>query len=404
MSEPHAAVEAAARDAYGKLVAWGARFARDVVAAEDALADALERALRTWPERGVPNNPEAWLLTTARNRMRDGEKHDGVRRRAEATLTQLYEELGGVDTVLDQRLELMLVCAHPAIDEAARAPLMLQVVLGLDATAVARAFMVSPAGMSKRLVRAKAKIKAAAIGFERPEPEVWPKRLGAVLDAIYAAYGRAWDLGCPVDAGVEALRAEALHLGRVVATATPSEPEALALRALMLYCEARASARTDSMGSFVPLDEQEVARWDAACVREAEALLRAASAHASVGRYQLEAAIQSAHVARLQEGVDNREEVRALYRLLHQHHPSMGAWLGLCAASARVDGPEAALQVLRAADAAAFFAHQPYWALRFELAQQAGAADEAVDCLNRAIALTAHPAVQRWLRQRRTEA
>ncbi|MEM6294761.1 MAG: DUF6596 domain-containing protein [Myxococcota bacterium] len=282
MSSSHAAVEAAARDAYGKLVAWGARFARDVVAAEDALADALERALRTWPERGVPTNPEAWLLTAARNRLRDADKHDAVRRRAEATITQLHEELGSAETVVDRRLELMLACAHPAIDEAVRAPLMLQVVLGLDASTVARAFMVSPSGMSKRLVRAKAKIKAAAIGFELPEAALWPRRLATVLDAIYAAYGRSWDLGCATDAGVDALRAEALHLSRVVAAAVPTEPEVLALRSLMLYCEARREARTDADGLWVPLDEQDVTRWDDGCLQEAERLLHAAASRATL--------------------------------------------------------------------------------------------------------------------------
>ncbi len=240
--------EAVARAAYGRLVAYLAARSRDVAAAEDALAEAFAAALRVWPETGVPERPEAWLFTAARRQLIQAGRRQAVRGAAEPTLALLAEERQdrAPDAFPDERLKLLFVCAHPAIDPAARAPLMLQTVLGLDAARIASAFLVAPAAMGQRLVRAKTRIREAGIAFAVPEPEELPERLAAVLDAIYAAYGSGWEDAAGTDARRKGLTAEAIWLARLVTALLPGEPEARGLLALMLYCEARAAARRDA--------------------------------------------------------------------------------------------------------------------------------------------------------------
>src|SRR5580704_5034466 len=190
------AVEQAARDSYGRLVAFLAARSHDVAAAEDAPADAFEAALETWPQSGVPQKPEAWLLTVARRRLIDNARHVRVHKDAAPTLRAAAEEAQELATGMvfpDERLKLMFICAHPAIATAARTPLMLQTVLGLDAARIASAFLARPTAMGQRLARAKAKIRDARIRFELPEAQELPARLDSVLEAIYAAYGSGWD-------------------------------------------------------------------------------------------------------------------------------------------------------------------------------------------------------------------
>ena len=331
MSDAEAEVVRAAKESYGRLLAYLAVRTRDVAAAEDALAEAFTKALERWPERGVPHNPDGWLLTVARNQLRDRARHAEVQRRAEPTLAMIADEFEARPA--DQRLELLFVCAHPAIDRAVRTPLMLQTVLGLDAKAIAEAFLVTPASMAKRLVRAKKKIKEAGISFALPERSEWAPRLRAVLDAVYAAYGRSWNLALPPDPRTEELRTDAIYLAEVIARALPDEAEAHGLLALLLHCEARAEARVRD-GVFVPLDAQDVALWDRALQAKAEAALRQASTHATLDRYQLEAALQSAHVARRRSGQDNWAHVHILYETLLAKAPSVGAELAYVAALA----------------------------------------------------------------------
>ena len=197
MDEVHRAIEAAARDSYGRLVAYLSARTRDVAAAEDALGDAFLAALDTWPRDAIPEKPEAWRLTAARRRLIDRARHDRRVRTASASALEVVAETSdaaaSADEFPDERLKLLFVCAHPAIDPAVHTPLMLQTVLGLDAARIARAFLVSPAAMGQRLVRAKAKIRDACIAFDVPgEGELGP-RLSAVLEAIYAAYASGWD-------------------------------------------------------------------------------------------------------------------------------------------------------------------------------------------------------------------
>src|ERR1700735_3495644 len=192
----HRTIERVARESYGRLVAYLSSHTRDVASAEDALSNALVKALTTWPRDGVPQNPEAWLLTAARHSLIDHVRHQQVAVASEPTLLLLREESSEMASSAefpDERLKLLFVCAHPAIDPAMHTPLMLQTILGLDAARIAHAFLISPTTMGQRLVRAKTKIRDGGIQFEVPQERELPERLDAVLEAIYAAFGIGWD-------------------------------------------------------------------------------------------------------------------------------------------------------------------------------------------------------------------
>ena len=310
------AVEQAARDSYSRLVAFLAARSHDVAAAEEALADAFETALETWPQSGVPQKPEAWLLTVARRRLIDNARHVRVHTDAAPTLraaAKEAQELASGMVFPDERLKLMFICAHPAIAAAARTPLMLQTVLGLDAARIASAFLARPTAMGQRLARAKAKIRDARIRFELPEPQELPARLDSVLEAIYAAYGSGWDDVAGADPRRKGLAVEAIDLGRLLLRLMPAEPEAQGLLALMLYCEARRRARRSAAGSYVPLSEQDVTLWSKPMIEEADRLLVAAGQAGRIGRFQLEAAIESAHARRAASGGTDWESIALLY-------------------------------------------------------------------------------------------
>ncbi len=390
----------AARTSYGRLVAYLAASWRDVAAAEDALAEALVSALETWPRVGVPDNPDAWLLAAARRRLIDAARHAKVAAAATSALELLDQgRRDGVSDLAfpDERLKLLFVCAHPAIDEVARTPLMLQTVLGLDAARIASAFLVAPATMSQRLVRVKAKIRDAGIRFEVPDSRQLPSRVDAVLDAIYAAYGSGWEDGSGSDPRRRGLAEEAIWLGRLVANLLPHEPEALGLLALMLHCEARHEARRDSAGRYVPLDRQDVALWSRPMIDEAEDILADASDAGRPGRFQLEAAIQSAHARRAVTGRTDWDAIALLYEGLLLCAPTTGAWIGHAAALAQARGAESALTTLDAIPLASVASYQPYWALRAHLLKRLGRADEARQAFARAIGLSEDGAVREFL-------
>lgn len=395
------AAETAARDSYGRLLAFLAARARNIAACEDALAEAFRAALETWPTRGVPDRPEAWLLTAARRNLLHGYRHDKVRDATTPTLALLGGEEGHDplqnETIPDERLKLMFVCAHPAIDAAARTPLMLQTVLGLDAARIASAFLVSPATMGQRLVRAKAKIRDAGIAFAIPGPDELAGRLDAVLAAIYAAYSRGLDDLPGADTNREGLAAEAVWLGRVLAGLTPDEPEALGLLALMLHCEARRAARRDENGAFVPLDRQPTYLWDRAMMAEAEMLLARAASFARMGRYQLEAAIQSVHAQRSVTGSTEWRALDLLYGALGALAPSTGAAVSHAAVRARVEGPAAGLALLDAFAGDLVASYQPYWVVRGHLLAEAGDDEASREAYRRAVGLTEDPALRAFL-------
>jgi predicted RNA polymerase sigma factor len=399
--------DAVARRSYGKLVAFLAARTRDVAAAEDALSEAFAAALADWPRNGCPANPEAWLLTVARRKSIDFARRRKTGEIVSEELQRVAEVLGSGPAdaeIPDRRLALMFACAHPAIEAGIRAPLILQVVLGLDAAKVASTFLISPATMGQRLVRAKTKIRQAGIPFSVPEREELPSRLDTVLAAIYAAFAEGWTDPGGTDLARRDLTEEALFLARLVTELLPDEPEALGLLALMLHAEARRRARRSPDGEYVPLAQQDSELWDPQMIVEAETLLRRASDLSSIGRYQLEAALQSAHVYRCRTGQANWAEVVQLYDALLVIAGSPVIAINRALALAELHGASAGLAAMRevAAADARLAEYQPYWAARAELLAKSGAYSEALEAYETAIGLERDPSVRRFLQQRQS--
>jgi predicted RNA polymerase sigma factor len=403
----HRTIERVARESYGRLVAYLSAHTRDVASAEDALSDALVKALTAWPRDGVPENPEAWLMTTARHSIIDHVRHQQVAEASEPTLALLREDSKQPNMTLstefpDERLELLFVCAHPAIDPAMHTPLMLQTVLGLDAARIAHAFLISPTTMGQRLVRAKTKIRDAGIQFEVPQERELPERLDAVLEGIYAAFGIGWDDMAGVDQRGRDLAEEAIWLARVLLQLMPQEAEVYGLLALMLHCEARRAARRGPDGRYVPLSEQDAQQWSMPLIEEAERHLAEAASHGRAGRFQLEAAIQSVHAERARSGRTAWPAIMLFYEQLIRISPTLGTQTGYAAAAAEAKGAEAGLAALDGIDPDAVSTYQPYWAVRAHLLQRLGKTSEALDAFDRAIGLAEDPAVRQFLLQRRS--
>jgi predicted RNA polymerase sigma factor len=401
--------DAVARRSYGKLVAFLAARTRDVASVEDALSEAFASALADWPRNGCPTNPEGWLLTAARRKLIDFARRRRTGDLAGGELQRLAEELeaGAIANttdavqIPDQRLALMFACAHPAIDAGVRAPLILQTLLGLDAGMIASAFLTSPAAMSQRLVRAKDKIRQAGIPFRIPEREELPERLSTVLDAIYAAFSEGWADSGGTDVARRDLAEEALYLGQLITQLLPDEPEALGLVALMFHVEARRPARRNASGEYVPLAEQNMELWNIEMIVTAEALLLRASALTAIGRYQLEGALQSAHVHRRRSGQANWAAVVQIYNALLELSGSPVVAINRALALAEVDGAAVGLESLqRLTGDARLTEYQPFWAARAELLARTGASMDARHAYEVAIGLERDPAVRRFLQQR----
>ena len=395
-------VERIARESYGRLVALLVARTRDVASAEDILAEAFAAALEQWPTEGVPTNPDGWLVTVAKRRHADILRRGQVQVNGEPHLQMLaseFEEASRVSEELpDRRLALMFACAHPLIERGARAPLILQTVLGISAKAIASVFLVSPASMSQRLVRAKAHIKESGIPFSLPDQSEMPERLNAVLEALYAAYSTGWDEAYE---GASELAPEAIWLGGLLSKMLPEEPEAKALLAMMLYAEARRNARRDREGSYVPIDLQDVALWDRIQISSAEKLLHDCNRSGPTGRYQLEAAIQSAHIAQRLTGANCWPAIVSLYDHLVSMTNSPVAVLNRAAALAEVAGPDAALAELSGISSdKRMLGYQPYWATLGLLNLRAGNTNAGCEALRVAIGLSTDNAVRQHLRLR----
>ncbi|MEL6564592.1 MAG: DUF6596 domain-containing protein [Pseudomonadota bacterium] len=396
MTDPTVQARAAdvARAAYGKLIAMIASRSGDIISAEDALSDAFVAALRTWPDRGIPDNPEAWLLTVAKNR-----RTDQARKDVRLVITDEVPEMADLsvcaeDDALDERLKLLFVCAHPAIDPAIRTPLMLQTVLGLEADQIARAFLVSPTAMAQRLVRAKKKIKSAGIPFVVPDASAYPERMGAVLEAVYGAYAVDWL------EGAGDLSHEAFFLATILADLAPQNAEALGLTALIGFIEARRTARLRD-GVLVPVPEQDTSLWDAALVDRSAAVLTRAASLSHMGRFQLEAAIQSVHAARSVTGNTDWRAVSQLYAGLLKLHPTIGAAVGQAAAVAEDAGPVEGLKLLDQIDFADLDRYQPAHAVRAQCLAQLDRVAEAAEAYAKAISLCTDLPSRRWLETKR---
>jgi RNA polymerase sigma-70 factor (ECF subfamily) len=400
----HTTAAAVARRSYGKLVAFLAARTRDVAVAEDALSEAFAAALADWPEKGCPSNPEAWLLTVARRKA-----IDSARRRSGGEVAVVQQQILAEDfdaaargeAIPDHRLALMFACAHPALEAGIRAPLMLQVVLGLDAKTIASAFLMSPAAMGKRLGRAKNKIRHAGIPFSIPEREELSGRLDTILDAIYVAFTESWTDPGRIDVVRRDLADETIYLATLVTELLPREPEAMGLLALILHAEARRQARRNAEGEYVPLAEQDPALWDSQLIDTAESLLLRASTLGRIGRYQLEGALQSAHVYRRRTGVANWAAVVQLYDALLALSGSPVVAINRMLAIAELHGAAAAVDTMQELDAdVRLTGYQPYWAARAALLASTGADTEARHAYEIAIGLERDPAVRRFLQRR----
>lgn len=398
------AAEAVARHSYGKLVAFLSARTRDVAGAEDALSEAFAAALAEWPVTGVPGTPEAWLLTVARRKLIDAGRRRQTAEQGADTVLLLADDLFPAPDeeieIPDDRLRLMFACAHPAIDAAVRAPLMLQAVLGLDAAVIGSAFLVAPATMGQRLVRAKSRIRQTGIPFRVPDRDELAERLDAVLEAIYTIYTEGWSDPAGTQQRSRGLADEAIWLGRLVVSLLPEEAEAQGLLALMLHAAARRAARRSQQGEFVPLADQDPACWDAALIAEAETLLHHASQHRAPGRFQYEAAVQSVHAARRFSGVTDWRSIVLLYDALLALTGSIVVALNRAVALAQAGDAAAGLAALDALrDDSRLAEYQPFWAARAALLAQAGHHEDAAHAYLRAIGLEADPALRRHLQK-----
>lgn len=380
MSDAARAAELAARDSYGRLLAFLCSRTCDIALAEDTLSDAFLKALTHWPRHGVPDNPDAWLLTTARNRLTDRQRHQ-TRFPTESEFPEMTDGEVSEVSLPDRRLSLMMVCAHPAISPDLHVPLMLQTVLGLDAKTIAGLFLVSPSALAKRLVRAKSKIRDAGIPFQIPDEHQLPERSAALLEALYALHAHDW-----LDPK-ENLGEEALYLADLLCRLRKEEAETLGLAALIAFSHARARARVvDDM--LVPTDEQNTSLWDDDLISYGKRQLNRAYTNSAIGRYQIEAAIASVHIARKETGGTDWAALNKLYFALLQQAPSAGGLVAQAVVTARLHGPLAGLEALKVAEAETGSAYQPLWAARADMQARLGNRLDASNSYEKAISLT----------------
>ena len=383
--------EQVARDSYGRLLSILASRNGDILAAEDALSDAFAQALKTWPENGLPSNPEGWILTVARNKLTDEQ-----RKVSRLDYTDTLEDSADTEEsqqMPDERLKLLFVCAHPSIDRGLHTPLMLQTVLGLEAVDIARAFLVSPTAMAQRLVRAKRKIRDANIPFQIPNVTEWPDRLEAVMEAVYGAYSLDW-----LTAGDE-MGQEAFYLASLLAKLLPDEPEVLGLNALIALNFSRTDARIQE-GEFVPLSEHDTTLWDADLINYATHLLSKAQKLKQIGRFQIEAAIQSVHAHRADTGVTDWQAIVQLYSALMKFYPTIGSAVAHAAAVGEAFGPEQGIALLDRIDPKRSKSFQPALVTRAHLLSKIDPL-EACALYQRAIDLTTETPLRQFLTKTR---
>lgn len=404
-NQVEAILEQTVRASYGKLLAFLSSRSNDIQACEDALADAFASATVKWKIDGPPEKPEAWIFQAAKNNLIDAKRKEKLATLSGDTLTLLDSEKNDNtgEFFKDERLKLMFVCCHPSIDASVRTPLMLQTVLGLDSRVIASAFLTSPSAMMKKLVRAKQKIKLAKIDFIIPDPEYLFDRIEYVAEAIFAIYGKSWDAYGSADSEHRDLDTEALYLADLLVKSLPDEPEPKGLLAYILHCESRKKARRSADNQYIPLDEQNTQLWNLEQIEKAERYLQIAFSLNKVGRFQIEAAIQSAHSARVFQKINNWEAILNLYNALIKRAPTVGAYVSRAAAISEFLGAHKGLEALDEIPQDFFSGYQPYWALKASLFKKLNKAVEAHHCYDIAIGLTEDESVTRFLMRQKIE-
>jgi RNA polymerase sigma-70 factor, ECF subfamily len=408
LAAAQAAVADAFRSDWGRVVAYLIRVAGNWDLAEECAQDAFERALQRWPRDGIPSNPAAWLKTTARNRAMDRLRRASVGDAKLKELMMLRASEGADDDgdsgIEDDRLRLMFTCCHPALAIEAQVALTLRTLAGLSTPEIARAFLVPPETMAKRLTRAKRKITEARIPYRVPAAHRLGERLKAVLVVIYALFNEGYGASTGDQLIRKDLCSEAIRLGRLLAELMPDEPEALGLLSLMLLQDSRRAARIDQYGELVTLEDQNRGLWDVTAIAEATAMLDRAMRRRQPGPYQLQAAIAACHAHAPSARDTDWDEIAVLYRRLTEIAPSAVVLLNHAVAVAMARGPAVGLALvdeLHEAGSLADYYLLP--ATRADLLRRLDRYPEAASAYQRALDLAPTDAERRFLHRRLVE-
>jgi RNA polymerase sigma-70 factor, ECF subfamily len=399
------------RSEWGRVVAHLIRVTGDWDLAEDCAQDAFARALERWPRDGIPTSPAGWLKTTARNRAFDQLRRttSGAAKLREVAMSTRDGESNegdgrGDSGIADDRLRLMFTCCHPALPIDAQVALTLRTLAGLTTAEIARAFLVPDETMAKRLVRAKHKIRDAAIPYRVPPAHQLPGRTAAVLAVLYALFNEGYGASAGADLLRQVLCTEAIRLARLLAELMPDEPEALGLLALMVLHHARSTARTDDAGDLVTLEDQNRALWDTTAISEASAVLDAAVRLGRPGPYQMMAAIAACHATAPTAAATDWAEIAMLYQRLAQMIPSPVIALNSAVAVAMADGPAAGLVLVEQIEhTGALSGYHLLPATRADLLRRLGRNDQAAAAYRRALELAPTDAERRYLTRRLAE-